>query len=151
MPAVARPDRDLLGAVGMPVEPRLADQELDPPPEPPRWPPRPPPAPPPGCPAGVRAALPTPVGARYSPKTARITAPHSPVVAPAFAAATDAGITLRPSAAAARSAASAAATAAPSRAARQAASRATCSASTRRVDHQDAAVAGGQRRGLAPR
>ena len=56
----------------------------------------------------MRAARPTPVGARYSPKASRSAAPHSPVVTPAFAAAIDAGMMLRPSRAAARKSFSAA-------------------------------------------
>ena len=50
----------------------------------------------PRLPAAAETALPTPVGARYSPKTSRIAAPHSPVVTPAFAAATEKGIRLAP-------------------------------------------------------
>ena len=63
-------------------------------------------------PLGAAAALPTPVGARYSPNTSRIAAPHSPVVTPAFAAAIEGGMTFRPSRAAALTSASAAAAAA---------------------------------------
>ena len=81
-------------------------------------------------PESCRAARPTPVGARYSPNASRSAAPHSPVVTPAFAAAIEGGITLRPSFAAARNSFSAAATALASRAARQAFSRSICSAST---------------------
>ena len=62
----------------------------------------------------------TPVGARYSPNTARRVSVHSPVVTPAWAQAIEAGMTLRSSLAAAASSASAFFTAAPSRAARQA-------------------------------
>ena len=51
----------------------------------------------------------TPVGARYSPNTSRRHWPHSPVVTPAWAQAIEAGMTLRPSLAAALSSASAAA------------------------------------------
>ena len=89
---VARPDRDLLGAIGVAVEAGLADQELQPPPEGvadpldlvaqlrDRLARRPP------------AASPTPVGARYSPNTSRSVCAHSPVVAPARAAAIVAGM-----------------------------------------------------------
>ena len=42
--------------------------------------------------AAAAAASPTPVGARYSPKTSRSAAAHSPVVAPARAAASVAGM-----------------------------------------------------------
>jgi hypothetical protein len=62
-------------------------------------------------------------------------------VTPAFAAAIDGSMMLRPSCAAARRSASAA-TALPSRASRQALSRAICSASTCRIDDHDRAVAG---------
>ena len=96
--------------------------------------------------ASVAAALPTPVGARYSPKTSRMTWPHSPVVAPALAAAMEAGMTLRPSCAAARRSASADWTAALSRASRQAVRRAIWSASTLASTGQDVAFARGQRR-----
>ena len=70
-----------------------------------------------------------PVGARYSPNTERSVAPHSPVVTPALAQATDGSMTLPPSRAARSSAASAFFTALASRCARQAASRPTCSCS----------------------
>jgi hypothetical protein len=69
------------------------------------------------------------VGARYSPKLSRSAKPHSPVVTPALAQATEAGMTLRFSRAAARSSLSAAATAFGSRAARHAVRRSICSAS----------------------
>src|ERR1700686_2043516 len=48
----------------------------------------------------LRAAWDTPVGARYSPKPWRSTAPHSPVVTPALAQAIEAGMMLRPAPAA---------------------------------------------------
>ena len=81
--------RDLLGAVGMAVEARLADQEPDPAPELERD-------------AldlsaqrvEVRRFLPrggeTPVGARNSPNSALSASPHSPVVTPALAASIEA-------------------------------------------------------------
>ena len=87
-----------------------------------------------------------PVGARYSPNTARSVVPHSPVVTPALAQAIDGSMTLRPSRAARSSSASAFLAALPSRAARQAWSRSTCSASIAGIDRQDRAFAGGQRR-----
>ena len=57
-------------------------------------------------------ALPTPVGARYSPNASRKVQPHSPVVTPALAQAIEAGMMLPWPAAARLSSASAAATAA---------------------------------------
>ena len=102
--AVAGAHGDLLGPVGVAVEAGLADQELD------------------AAAEALRHALhlgphvaqallaaqrrqrvPTPVGARYSPNTARSAAPHSPVVTPALAQAMDGSMTLRPSLAAASS------------------------------------------------
>ncbi len=47
-------------------------------------------------PADDRLAPDTPVGARNSPNTSRISPPHSPVVPPALASAIDGGITLSP-------------------------------------------------------
>ena len=44
----------------------------------------------------VLVAPPTPVGARYSPNTSRITVPHSPVVPPALANAMAGGMRLSP-------------------------------------------------------
>src|SRR3981081_3442248 len=44
----------------------------------------------------LRMPRPTPVGARYSPKPSRSTAPHSPVVTPALAQAIEAGMMLWP-------------------------------------------------------
>ena len=88
---------DLLGAVGMAVEARLADQEFEPAAELLRYPStsarrssRPS--------ASLRMAVPTPVGARYSPKAPRSAKPHSPVVTPALAHAIEAGMMLAPSA-----------------------------------------------------
>ena len=83
---VAGGDGDLLGAVGVAVEAGLGDEQL---------------RRPAGAssarssataassPAPAPTAPPTPVGARYSPNTSRITAPHSPVVPPALASAID--------------------------------------------------------------
>ena len=87
-----------------------------------------------------------PVGARYSPNTARSVVPHSPVVTPALAQAIDGSMTLRPSLAARSSSASAFLAALPSRAARQALRRSTCSASMPESTDNDRAFAGGQRR-----
>src|SRR3990170_2453487 len=61
-----------------------------------------------------------PVGARYSPNTSRKTWPHSPVVTPAFAAAIEGSMMLRPSAAADLRSTSALRTCLSSRARRQA-------------------------------
>ena len=92
---VGGPHRDLLGAVGMAVEARLADQEFQPPAELQRHP----------LDVGAHVVevgrlLPgerlTPVGARYSPKAARNAAPHSPVVTPALAAAIEGAMMLAP-------------------------------------------------------
>ena len=83
-----------------------------------------------GAGLSLRAARPTPVGARYWPKSPRSTSPHSPVVTPALAQTIEAGMMLRPSRAACRNSLSAASTAFWSRSARQALSRAICSAST---------------------
>src|SRR6202044_943072 len=60
--------------------------------------------------APLRMAVPTPVGARYSPNAARSANPHSPVVTPALAQAIDGGMMLPPVFAALRKASSAAAT-----------------------------------------
>src|SRR6516164_898126 len=57
--------------------------------------------------ASLRMAVPTPVGARYSPNAARSAKPHSPVVTPALAQAIEAGMMLAPPRAAWRSALSA--------------------------------------------
>ena len=46
--------------------------------------------------ASLRMAVPTPVGARYSPKAERSAKPHSPVVTPALAQAIEAGMMLAP-------------------------------------------------------
>ena len=81
-------------------------------------------------PADERIAPDTPVGARNSPNTSRISPPHSPVVPPALASAIDGGITLSPCTAARRRSASAASTAAWSRADRHARTSAIISAST---------------------
>src|SRR4030081_215506 len=48
----------------------------------------------------LRMPRPTPVGARYSPKPRRSTAPHSPVVTPALAQAIEGGMMLWPAPAA---------------------------------------------------
>ena len=118
---------DLLGAVGMAVEPRLADQKLEPPAELQRD----------ALDLAAqrieivrRLARPgaTPVGARNSPNSARSAAPHSPVVTPAFAASIEGGMMFAPLLRR-RAVLSAAATRASSRCARHALSRATCSAS----------------------
>ena len=94
-PGVAGPHGDLLGAVGVPVQARLADQH----PQPLR------PAPRRSARtrsrtarelgaglAGRRRRADTPVGARYSPNTSRSAPAHSPVVTPARAHASVAGI-----------------------------------------------------------
>ena len=59
----------------------------------------------------LRMALPTPVGARYSPKASRSVQPHSPVVTPALAQAIDGGMMLAPLVAARLNSARASATA----------------------------------------
>ena len=84
---IARAHGDLLGAVRVAVEPRLADQDLDAPPELLGHPLDALAQLSQGVVGGAAAASPTPVGARYSPKVSRSAAAHSPVVAPAFAAA----------------------------------------------------------------
>ena len=120
--AVARAHRDLLGAVGVAVEARLADQQLDAPARaaPTRARPR--------ARTSSRLAVGRRGHARATRRSARGTrrtrarsvAPHSPVVTPALAQAIDGSMTLRPSLAARSSSASAFFTALASRAARQA-------------------------------
>ena len=91
---VARRDRDLLGAVGVAVEPGLADQDPDRAAE--RLRPRPAPAraPRPSPRPTARVHPPTPVGARYSPNTSRSAPAHSPTVPPARASSIVAGVRL---------------------------------------------------------
>ena len=83
-------------------------------------------------------AAPTPVGARYSPKTSRSAEAHSPVVPPAWARAMVASMMFSSVPATRRSSSRARATASPSRPARQRSSSATVAASTagstRRID-----------------
>ena len=66
--------------------------------------------------ASLRIAVPTPVGARYSPNAWRNARPHSPVVTPALAQAIEGGMMLAPLFAALRKSSSVAATALASRA-----------------------------------
>ena len=147
---VERARRDLLGAVGMAVEPRLADQQFQPLAELDRHPldfaaqrSR--------SPASLAGARATPVGARYSPNSAaQRRAPFARRRA-GLRRLDRAGMMLAPLLAAARNASSARSTRAASRAARQAFRRAICSASTSGEGTMDRAVARRQRRGFAGR
>ena len=82
---VARRDRDLLGAVGVTVEPGLADEDADRVAERVRRGPAPGPALAPWRRPTAACTPPTPVGARYSPNTSRSASAHSPTVPPARA------------------------------------------------------------------
>ena len=129
----------LLGAVGVAVEPRLADEHAQRAcPAPRRWPApaRARPAISRGRPLRRRAAD-TPVGARNSPNTSRSTPAHSPVVTPAFAQAIEASMRLASVLAASRSPSSAASTAAASRSAFHAADRLDGGGLHGRVDRLD--------------
>jgi hypothetical protein len=125
--AVAGARGDLFGAVGMAVEARLAHRNFS------RRPAGDDRHPPPrGSAPALRSGSTGCATRRWARGTRRNRAhhaPHSPVVAPALAAAIEAGMTLRRCARPARSAASAACTAASSRLARQAFRRAIWSAS----------------------
>ena len=89
-PGVAGPHGDLLGAVAVPVEPRLADEQPQPLAELLAGPARPARAPAASVvAAAARAdadrAADTPVGARYSPNTSRSARPTPPSSRPARA------------------------------------------------------------------
>ena len=90
----------------------------------------------------------TPVGARYSPNTARSASVHSPVVTPALAQAIEAGMTLRSSFAAAASSASAASTAVGVARRAPGLQALDLPALDGGIDGHDRAFAGRQRRGL---
>ena len=98
--AIAGAGGDLFGAVGMAVKPRFSHQKLQRPAQFGRQRSAPPRGSVPALRCGWTGCATRRSGARYSPKAARTIRPHSPVVAPAFAAAIEAGMMLAPEAAA---------------------------------------------------